>query len=251
MTKASIRLYQTTLHACGYWPLREARDLVLDPDSEQLGDAYGNALAMGFRRSGGHVYRPHCPGCRDCVAIRLPVAEFRPDRSQRRCLRRNADLTSIAAPAKRRAEHFALYRRYLASRHPGGGMDDPVPEDFELFLQCRWSPTRFLEIRQGHRLLAVAVTDVVPEGLSAVYTFFEPDEPGRSLGTFAILQQIELARRNRLAWLYLGYRIAGHPKMDYKTRFAPFELLRQGRWRRYDHHAALAAEPLIEADTRP
>jgi arginine-tRNA-protein transferase len=230
MTKASIRLYQTTLHPCGYWPDREARDLVLDPENDRLGQAYGQALEMGFRRSGGHIYRPHCPGCRQCVAIRLPVADFQPNRSQRRCLKRNADLTVTQAPAVRRSEHFGLYRRYLDSRHPGGGMDNPAPEDFDLFLRCRWSPTRFLEMRLGKRLLGVAVTDLVPNGLSAVYTFFDPEESERGLGTFAILSQVEWARRQRLDHLYLGYRIAGHPKMDYKTRFAPYELLHGGAW---------------------
>lgn len=230
MTKASIRLFQTAVHACGYWPDREARDLVLDPDNERLGEAYGRALMLGFRRSGGHIYRPHCPSCRDCVAIRIPAAEFSPDRSQRRCLHRNADLTVAQAPAVRRSEHFGLYRRYLDSRHPGGGMDNPSPEDFDLFLNCRWSPTRFLEFRAGSRLVAVAVTDLVPNGLSAVYTFYDPEYSDRGLGTFAILSQIEWARRENLAHVYLGYRIAGHPKMDYKTRFRPHELLRNGAW---------------------
>lgn len=231
MSRASIRLYQTTLHSCGYWPGREARDLVLDPASDRLGEAYGHALEMGFRRSGGHIYRPHCPGCRDCVAIRIPVAGFRPDRSQRRCLRRNADLDVRSVPARRLGEHFALYRRYLAYRHPGGGMDDPEPADFDLFLRCPWGATRFLEFRLGGNLLAVAVTDLVPGALSAVYTFYEPGHERRGLGTYAILSQIEWARRQRLDYLYLGYRIAGHPKMDYKTRFRPCELLVGGHWR--------------------
>jgi len=124
-----------------------------------------------------------------------------------------------------------LYRRYLEARHPGGGMDDPSVEDFERFLTCPWSPTRFLELRQGGRLLGVAVTDVLPHGLSAVYTFYEPDLADRGLGTLAILEQIAWARREGLPHLYLGYWIAGHPKMHYKSRFRPLELLGPDGWR--------------------
>lgn len=227
---ASIRVYQTAEHSCGYWPERSARDLVLDPQDAQLPALYAGALAMGFRRSGAHVYRPYCPGCRACVALRIPTADFVPDRSQRRCLRRNADLTLHIAPARRSDEHFALYTRYLKHRHPNGGMDNAMPEDFDLFLTCPWSPTHFLEIRHDGRLLGVAVTDVLPDALSAVYTFFEPDEAARGLGTFAILQQLRWARAEGRRYLYLGYWIAGHPKMDYKTRFRPHERLQRGLW---------------------
>lgn len=232
MTKASIRLYQTALHPCGYWAGREARDLVLDPHDDKLAEAYSHALAMGFRRSGGHVYRPHCPGCTDCVALRIPVQEFVPDRSQRRCLTRNSDLEASMVAAKRSGERFALYRRYLSARHPNGGMDNPAPEDFDLFLHGPWSPTRFLELRLQRRLLAVAVTDVLPDALSAVYTFYEPDEEARGLGTCAILRQIQWARAERRRYLYLGYWIDGHPKMGYKTRFRHCELFRNGVWQR-------------------
>lgn len=229
-SNASIRVYQTAEHTCGYWHDRVARDLVLDPHDAQLPEVYASALAMGFRRSGAHVYRPHCPGCRACVALRLTAAEFVPDRSQRRCLRRNADIQMAIAPARRTPEHFALYKRYLRHRHPGGGMDHAAPEDFDLFLSCPWSPTRFLELRAGGRLLGVAVTDVLPDALSAVYTFFDPDEAARGLGTCAILRQLQWAREAGLRYLYLGYWIAGHPKMDYKTRFRPHERLEGGLW---------------------
>lgn len=225
-----IRVFQTLEHSCGYFAERQARNLVIDPLARGLPQVYGTALERGFRRSGGHVYRPHCAGCRACIASRVPVAEFTPDRSQRRCLKRNADLVTRLAPAQRSDENFALYRRYLAARHPDGGMDDPGEEDFERFLACAWSPTRFLELRAGDELLAVAVTDVLPQGLSAVYTFYAPEYPERSLGTCAILRQIEWARAQQLPHLYLGYWIDGHPKMDYKARFRPLERLRDGFW---------------------
>ena len=228
-----IRVFQTLEHPCGYYGERVARNLVIDPLARGLPQGYGTALERGFRRSGGHVYRPHCAACRACVASRVPVADFKPDRSQRRCLKRNADLVLRVAPPLRTSENFALYRRYLAARHPDGGMDDPIAEDFERFLSCAWSPTRFLELRdEQEKLLAVAVTDVLPQGLSAVYTFYDPDQADRSLGTLAILRQIEWARSQHLAHLYLGYWIEGHPKMDYKARFRPLERLRDGQWTR-------------------
>lgn len=225
-----IRVFQTLEHGCGYYPERTARNLVLDPVSPALPSLYGRALERGFRRSGGHVYRPHCPGCNACVSSRIDVAAFEPDRTQRRCEKRNADLELRVAAARPTDENFALYQRYLAARHAGGGMDDPAPEDFERFLACDWSPTRFLELRRDGELLAVAVTDVLAVGLSAVYTFYAPDQGARSLGTCAILRQIRLARANGLPHVYLGYWIAGHPKMDYKARFRALERLRQGTW---------------------
>lgn len=221
----NLRLFQSAPHPCGYWPDREARDLVLDPRDPRLPALYPMALQWGFRRSGDLVYRPACNGCRACVPVRVPVADFAPSRSQRRCLARNADLeTHIVAPACT-DEYLHLYQRYLAQRHPGGGMDDHGPREFEQFLIGTWNTSRFLELRERgtHRLLAVAVTDLAADALSAVYTFHEPEAADRGLGTLGILRQIEWARRDGRAHLYLGYWIAGHPKMDYKRRFRPLE----------------------------
>lgn len=226
----TIRLFHTGEHRCGYFAGRMARDLVLDPHDENLAMAYPSALANGFRRSGDHVYRPHCSGCQACLPVRIAVAAFRPDRSQRRCLARNADLELTIAPARREDVHFALYQRYLSARHAGAGMDNPTPADFEQFLTGRWSHTRFMEWRLLGQLVAVAVTDRLSDALSAVYTFFEPDLHDRSLGTWCILQQIAWAQREGIAHLYLGYWIANHPKMHYKTRFQPLQTLRNGRW---------------------
>lgn len=232
MTAASsIRVYQTSEHPCGYWPDRRARDIVLDPDSRALPAVYPAALAQGFRRSGGHVYRPQCETCMACVPVRIDVDAFVLKRSQRRCLRRNSDLRISEQPAQREPETFELYRRYLGSRHPSGGMDQPRPEDFDNFLSAPWSPTRFLCFRDSAAVLkGVAVTDLLPNGLSAVYTFFDPTEEARSLGTFAVLTQIEWARQLALPHLYLGFWLLGHPKMDYKSRYSGLEQLRHGDW---------------------
>ncbi|MGH8040782.1 MAG: arginyltransferase [Rudaea sp.] len=225
MKSEVVRLFQTLPHACGYFAQRTAQNLVIDPASPQLAQLYDAALTRGYRRAGGHVYRPYCAGCRACIAARIPVADFRLDRSQRRCLVRNTDLQQTIAPATFNAEYFDFYRRYLDARHKGGGMDEPDSDDFERFLYTPWSPTKFLEWRLHGRLLAVAVTDFTTAGLSAVYTFFDPDETARGLGTFAILRQIELARERSLAHVYLGFWIERHPKMHYKARFRPLELL--------------------------
>ncbi|HET7360142.1 MAG TPA: arginyltransferase [Rhodanobacteraceae bacterium] len=230
MRSERIRLFQTLPHPCGYFAGRTAQNLVIDPAAPQLDQLYPQTLPHGFRRAGGHLYHPRCPGCRACVPCRVPVAGFVPDRSQRRCLQRNADLAISEVAAGFTTERHALYTRYLNARHPGGGMDDAEPEDFERFLSAPWSPTRFVEMRLRGQLLAVAVTDVCANALSAVYTFFDPDARTRGLGTFAVLTQIELARRRALAHVYLGFWIAGHPKMDYKRRFRPLEVRSDNGW---------------------
>lgn len=229
-----LRLFHTGEHACGYWPGRVARDLVLDPRDPRLPRWYPLALAWGFRRSGDIVYRPHCAACRACVPVRIPVARFLPNRSQRRCLQRNAGVESRVCPAVRGDEHLALYRRYLQSRHPGGGMENHGAVEFDQFLIGSWSEVRFLELRERGRLLAVAVTDLAEGALSAVYTFYEPAEAHRSPGTLAILHQLQWARREQRAHLYLGYWIGAHPKMDYKRRFRPLEAFDGRGWRDFD-----------------
>lgn len=245
---AGLRVFHTGEHPCGYWPERTARDLVLDPSDERLPELYPLALRSGFRRSGDIVYRPHCRGCHACVPVRIDVAAFAPDRSQRRCLARNADVDARIVPAQRSDEHLALYRRYLGARHRGGGMDEHGAVEFDQFLVGSWSQGRFLELRERgtHRLLAVAVTDLAGDNaLSAVYTFFDPDEAKRSLGTLAILSQLEWARRDARAHLYLGYWIDGHRKMDYKRRFAAIETFDGREW----HPPAEATPPSTAPET--
>jgi arginine-tRNA-protein transferase len=230
MRSDHVRLFQTLPHSCGYFAGRTAQNLVIDPAAPQLDRLYGAALDHGFRRAGGHLYFPHCPNCHACTPCRIDVARFKPDRSQRRCMKRNADLTVSERMAGYNSERHGLYSRYLRTRHPGGGMDDAEASDFRRFLTAPWSPTVFLELHHDDRLLAVAVTDVCATGISAVYTFYDPDEHERGLGTFAILQQVELARRRGIPWVYLGFWIDGHPKMDYKRRFRPLQVRRADGW---------------------
>lgn len=226
----SLKFYVTTPHACPYLPERQAVDVVADPRAPLDRHRLSELFSLGFRRSGVFVYRPECPGCRACVAARLPVATFTANRAQRRCRARNADLDLERRQPECNEEVFALYRRYLSARHAGGGMDDATPESFREFLCTPGIETEFLCFRRQGRLLAVAVTDVLGDGLSANYTFFDPEAGQRSLGTFAILTQIEEARRRGLAYLYLGYWIEASGKMRYKSRFRPLELYRDSRW---------------------
>ena len=228
---SDLRLFHTAPHACGYWSEREARDLVLDPHDPRLAHVYTQALRWGFRRSGDIVYRPHCAHCRACVAVRIPVEDFTPNRSQRRALARNADIESRVVPAERNDERLALYRRYLVSRHPAGGMDDHGAHEFDQFLIGSWNEGRLLELRLHGQLVGVAVTDLIEDALSAVYTFYDPDFVSRGLGTLAILRQIAWAQRDRRRYLYLGYWIDGHRKMAYKRNFQPLEGFDGRQWR--------------------
>ena len=217
-------------HPCSYLPGRTATSLFLDPRCPLDSRQYAGFMRLGFRRSGDLIYRPHCRDCNACIPVRIPVERFRPDRGQRRVWQRNRDLSVTPSAPTYRDEHFELYRRYQAMRHPGGGMDDPDPKKYISFLGTQHIDTVFYEIRDRTNLLGVAVTDVLPDGLSAVYTFFEPEERRRALGVYAVLWQIEQARARRLPWLYLGYWIRECRKMAYKGNYHPLEVLQNGRW---------------------
>ncbi|HYW93943.1 MAG TPA: arginyltransferase [Gammaproteobacteria bacterium] len=220
-------------HPCGYLRGRLARNVYCDPREHPDATLHAELSEQGFRRSGPYLYRPHCDGCRACVATRIPVADFRPDRSQRRTWRRNRDLRVRFLAPGFREEHYRLYAMYTAARHPGGGMDESSREQYRFFIRSEWSDTALWEFRLGSQLLAVAVVDAMAEGLSAMYTFFDPHRRRRGLGIYAILYQIEEARRRGLPWLYLGFWIAGHAKMGYKTDFRPVELRTGQGWVRY------------------
>ncbi len=226
----TVDFYLTSPYPCSYLPEQITRSQVLVPGTVPLGLAYDVLIRHGFRRSGGHVYRPRCDACQACIAVRLPVADFRPNRSQRRCRQMNADLQRRDLEPVFDAEHYALYRRYQSARHGGCSMDVDDSEAYRAFLVATPLRSRFLEWRLEGELVAVALIDQVEGGLSAVYTFYSPDYPQRSLGTFAVLEEIELARQQGLSRLYLGYWIADSAKMAYKARFSPVEAYRDGVW---------------------
>lgn len=191
---------------------------------------YSQLINKGFRRSGDFVYRPHCKTCQACTPSRINVAQFKPSKNQRRCLKNNSDLTTHLVDAQFKEEYFLLYQRYINNRHQDGSMANPGREDFSHFLLNNWETTIFIESRLHGELICVAVVDVLLTGPSAVYTFFAPEQSRRSLGTFAVLQQIWLSRLYHLPHVYLGYWIDGHPKMDYKRKFSGLELFQQDQW---------------------
>lgn len=227
-----LSFFSTPVHPCSYLADRDAVTVFADPRFPKTTALYSVLSRYGFRRSGDHIYRPQCPSCSACIPIRLPVADFVPRRRQRRIMKANADLEVRELPAAFRPEHFALYREYLATRHAGGGMDNPTPQQYMDFLIGSWCDTVFYEFRAAGRLVAVAVVDRLDDGLSAVYTFFDPAEAGRSPGTYAVLWELEECRREGYRWLYLGYWIPGCGKMSYKEEFQPAEYFVDGEWSR-------------------
>lgn len=227
---AQLKFFATPPHPCSYLDDRRATTLFVDPAAEIDNGLYSALSALGFRRSGRHVYRPHCDGCTACIPVRIPSAEFLPRRSQQRILRRNADLKVRIRPPRLTEENYALYARYIEQRHSDGDMYPPSPDQFRSFLLCEWSETLFVEFHAGNQLLAVAVTDQVGDGLSAIYTFYDPDAARRSLGVHAILWQLQHASETGRPYLYLGYWIKQCQKMSYKTDYRPLEMFVGERW---------------------
>lgn len=227
---AHIRFFTTAAHPCSYLPKSDAITLFADPEAEMSPSIFSQLSVLGFRRSGNYVYRPHCLNCQACISVRVPIDLFKPNRSQRRCLRINQDITTRIVEAEWSETHYALYARYIAAKHQNGDMYPPSPRQYREFLTSDWSDSFFIEFYQQDRLVAVSVTDELEAGLSAVYTFYEPDLDQRSLGTFAILSQIKLCQLRGLQYLYLGYWVKQSPRMSYKVRFRPLELLINGEW---------------------
>ncbi len=230
MSAEHIQLYLTAEHECSYLPDRMASNIVPDPNLPMDMSIYSHLLKLGYRRSGDFIYRPHCTGCEECRPCRIPVSQFSPRRNQQRCLKSNHDLSLNMVKAHYSDEYFELYRDYLNARHADGEMSNPCPDDFEQFLYSEWSNTYFLEVRKNERLLAVAVTDVTPLGLSAVYTYFDPAESKRGLGNFCILQQIHHTQLMQLEHLYMGYWINDCQKMKYKASFQPMQSFVDDIW---------------------
>ena len=231
MNSRHLQLYITAESPCSYFTDRMSSNLVPNPELQLNMPIYNLLIQHGFRRSGKHCYRPHCESCQSCIACRLAVNEFVSNRSQRRCLKNNQDLKLTAVSANFSEEYFALYRRYLNSRHFEGSMANPAEEDFKQFLYCDWSNTRFLEFRLNRQLVAVAVSDIVSDGISAVYSFFEPEMKNRSLGTYCILKQIDYTKEQALNYVYLGYWIENHNKMHYKNNYKPLQLYLDEQWK--------------------
>ena len=231
MTSLSeLRFFTTPAHDCSYIAGKQAVTLFADPLAKVDKDLYSALSSTGFRRSGNHIYRPYCQSCTACIPARVPVLQFKPKRKQRRVSKANQQLQVIKKEPAATEEYFALYDRYITDRHADGDMYPATRDQFQSFLVDGRPEASFYEFREAGKLLAVAVADEINDGLSAIYTFFEPEEQHRALGVFAILWLIEETKRSHLEYLYLGYWIKQCTKMNYKMDYKPIELYVNNSW---------------------
>lgn len=222
--------FSTEPRACSYLPARESVMLFADPNKVVDSESYGRLIDFGFRRSGDNVYRPHCRSCTACTPVRIPVDELVLNRSQRRNVKRNADLRIGLQTTEFNDEHLQLYHLYQQRRHDPDTSNGEAHDQLG-FLRSKFIDTAILEFRLDGKLVMVCVVDEIPQGLSAAYTFYDPDYPQRGLGVFGVLELVNECRRRGLAWLYLGYWIEECDKMNYKTMFRPLHAYLDGEWK--------------------
>ncbi len=227
-----IRLYLTEPHPCSYLPDRQATTAFVDPKVVIDVELYNHLSDLGFRRSGRYVYTPRCASCKACIPIRIDATGFSPSRPQRKCLNRNRDIAVTLVERVDIEEHYPLYEAYIGARHQDGDMYPPSRAQYQDFIGRAWHSTNFLEFRIQGRLVGCAVTDWLRNGLSAIYTYFDPGEERRSLGTFAILKQLETVLERGRRYVYLGFWIRDSAKMNYKIRYRPAELFINDHWLR-------------------
>jgi len=230
MSIEELKFFLSTEQACSYLSDIQSTSVFADPDAKMTTETYSLLINHGFRRSANYVYRPHCTSCTSCKPARIPVKLFKPNRNQKRVWKRNSNITISATPAEFNESHFQLYQKYIAQRHTGGEMDHADRTRYIEFLNSDWCDTVFYELKLDEQLVAVAVTDNLTEGLSALYTFFDPDLAAKSLGTLSILWQIEKAKEMNKPWVYLGYWIEACEKMSYKKNFSPLEIWEDESW---------------------
>ncbi len=242
---SALNFYLTAPYPCSYLPDLQARSQVATPTLLITSQLYSALVQHGFRRSGTYTYRPYCDNCRACVPLRVLAKQFTPNRSQRRAWKQHAHLQATLHPLKNSTEHYELYQRYQHARHKDGGMDNDDRESYQNFLLQSNVDSLLVEFRESHPSIApdkdsqgvlrmVSVIDLLNDGLSSVYTFYEPDLPHARLGVYNVLWQIELCRKLDLDFVYLGYWIKGSRKMTYKSEYQPAQGLQDGIWSALD-----------------
>lgn len=225
-----IRLFETVVDDCPYLDEQKSASILVDPDHQIDKNLFSMLSRSGFRRSGEMLYSPKCPNCNACVSVRIPSSEFKPSRSQKRVWRRNIDVTATIEDVCFKQEHFDMYYRYQLHRHPESSMCDADTSKYTGFIESTYSRSKFLCFYLEEQLIGISVIDQFDGGISAVYTFFEPEHSNRSLGTYAILYALKLAKAHKIPYVYLGYWIDGSPKMDYKRKFKPLQGYLDREW---------------------
>jgi len=230
MSVDNIKFFLSSEQECNYLPGEQSASIFADPEGIMTTEIYSILINHGFRRSADYVYRPHCPQCQECKSARIPVEQFKPTRSQKRVIKKNSFLSIQETTPHLSEEHFELYKKYMKQRHKDGEMDHNDPDRYFDFLNSAWCDTKFIEFRLNEKLISVAVVDFLRDGLSALYTFFDPKHSQLSPGTFAVLWQIQRAIQLDKKYVYLGYWIKDCEKMNYKINFKPLEILDQDQW---------------------
>jgi arginyl-tRNA--protein-N-Asp/Glu arginylyltransferase len=238
----ALNFYLTAPYPCSYLPHLQARSQVATPTFLINTQLYSELVRHGFRRSSTYIYRPRCDTCSACVQMRVLAKSFMPNRSQRRAWAQHASLDATLHPLQDRSEYYDLYQRYQRARHPDGGMDNDDRDAYQTFLLQSHVDTLLVEFRDVGILRMVSVIDLLGDGLSSVYTFFDPDIPRARFGVYNVLWQIELCRKLELEYVYLGYWIENSRKMSYKTQYQPAEGLQNGIWQTLTEHVLSSAE---------
>ncbi|MCH2190782.1 MAG: arginyltransferase [Gammaproteobacteria bacterium] len=226
-----IRLFETVVDECPYLEGKRSASILVDPDHVIQPELFSMLSRSGFRRSGDMLYAPKCPSCNACVSVRIPSRQYKPSRSQKRVWRKNQDVRISIEEVRYDEAHFQLYLKYQQHRHSDSSMCDDDPNKYIGFIESSYAASKFLCMHIDDKLIGIAVLDQFEGGLSAVYTFFDPDYSNRSLGTYAIMYALKLARTHQIPFVYLGYWIDESPKMDYKRKFKPLQGYIDKQWK--------------------